>query len=890
MQKRPHERPKQVKAFRNNYLAALILAAAFLLQLPAHAQVDTSKQRQSINAYGYAYKNVSVDSSFRVPRDTFKLRMADSGSIAWKNGRLWQWSGSKWDTIKASGGSGSGNLNGSLVAGRGLISTDGVTVTTDNGFLFDAAQNKATFDSLVALTARLNGIVVMPTSTQSKLTFYPYNAPTRPNFTINYATTYSNGDTNVVAKFGINLDNSKPNDGGIEIAIEQKYPPYDGAPFRWKEIHIPQIKLLNGLQYRPLTWEGRDDIRSGTWSMRGTQMSFMLADGLNTGSNADSLILGLSQDGLNGFVWEDATQFRLTHRTSGHYVGIQQDVSENLTRLTSTLPFVIQSSLHVTGNFTTSNTIGGLAVEHGGLTLTGTGQSTMYFAQGGTLNRAAIEFANHYGQISLNSPLGARGHDGSNNGGVLFIDDRDGVASVFRGFVNNTSGTSVQWLDVANNGKIGFGAVSGSESYLFKSHGNTSGSVGLNFTNSSNTSLFQIRNDGQISIPQLTGSVTEMLTITAAGVVGRATIPSGGGGSGVDTSLAWTDIVLREHTDNVRNVSIGAGKQLNLSNGTTNIDSLEAYSPVSNVQVGIKNHLNVFSPTGQTQLSFASNGSTNHNAGFLVNGNGKNEYTTLFVNHSFGANGSTTDNTYGGAWIGLDGRGSGVAASIRMSVRAPGSSSNLIPFLIEDNGFTRIHLGLGLKGINGNTPVTLLGRLSNSDSTVTSIPVTTFLNNTALTGTPTAPTAASGTNSLQIANTAYVLDAISDSLASLEQILVIDSNTTNATPITLLELILPPSSDEVLTITVDFVAMKDGAAGGYSAFKRMAFQWRSSGTTLTNGTLQDVTAEQHFTGLSTCDVNITNNGDNPVIQFTGEASTNIKVRATVTINRVTIAL
>jgi hypothetical protein len=92
-----NKRPKQLSAFLNKYQAAIMVTvAALLLSLGASAQVDTTKPRQRINAHGYDYKNIAIDSSQRVPRDTFKLRRADSGSIAIVNKILYQWDGLKW--------------------------------------------------------------------------------------------------------------------------------------------------------------------------------------------------------------------------------------------------------------------------------------------------------------------------------------------------------------------------------------------------------------------------------------------------------------------------------------------------------------------------------------------------------------------------------------------------------------------------------------------------------------------------------------------------------------------------------------------------------------------------------------------------------------------------
>lgn len=108
-----------VKAFRDKYLAAVMMVAALLISSLASAQVDTTKVRQRINAFGYEYKNITVDSSLRIPRDTFRLKQSDTGSLAFKGGKIWKWVQTdilKWQEAGAS-----------VLASQGL-SLDGDTV------------------------------------------------------------------------------------------------------------------------------------------------------------------------------------------------------------------------------------------------------------------------------------------------------------------------------------------------------------------------------------------------------------------------------------------------------------------------------------------------------------------------------------------------------------------------------------------------------------------------------------------------------------------------------------------------------------------------------------------------------------------------------------------
>jgi hypothetical protein len=77
--------PKQRKAFRDNYLAAIIAVAALFLSFTANAQ--KRNQLQQINATGYTYKAGEYRIVFYLPLDT--LHGADSGAIAYKQGKLW---------------------------------------------------------------------------------------------------------------------------------------------------------------------------------------------------------------------------------------------------------------------------------------------------------------------------------------------------------------------------------------------------------------------------------------------------------------------------------------------------------------------------------------------------------------------------------------------------------------------------------------------------------------------------------------------------------------------------------------------------------------------------------------------------------------------------------
>jgi hypothetical protein len=87
-----------------------LLYFALLLPYWAYSQgVDTTKVLQDINANGYRWVNGAFRGYFIIPKDTPKLRVADSGAIAYKGGDQWLWNGHYWKLNSSSGGgSGSG--------------------------------------------------------------------------------------------------------------------------------------------------------------------------------------------------------------------------------------------------------------------------------------------------------------------------------------------------------------------------------------------------------------------------------------------------------------------------------------------------------------------------------------------------------------------------------------------------------------------------------------------------------------------------------------------------------------------------------------------------------------------------------------------------------------
>lgn len=91
--------------------------------------------------------------SFTPPRDTLRLPVKDSGSLAWKGGRYWVYSGYRWDTL--AGGNGTGGAGTVLLPGFGIrifngqISTIPDTIRVSGSLVYGA-------DSVLRLAGDIN--------------------------------------------------------------------------------------------------------------------------------------------------------------------------------------------------------------------------------------------------------------------------------------------------------------------------------------------------------------------------------------------------------------------------------------------------------------------------------------------------------------------------------------------------------------------------------------------------------------------------------------------------------------------------------------------------------------------------------------------------------------
>jgi hypothetical protein len=75
----------------------IFFVLSLLVSLAVKAQVDTLRTIQPFAGYGLQINNLRVPGSMTIPKDTFKLKVIDSGAIAFKDGKIWTWTGYQWN-------------------------------------------------------------------------------------------------------------------------------------------------------------------------------------------------------------------------------------------------------------------------------------------------------------------------------------------------------------------------------------------------------------------------------------------------------------------------------------------------------------------------------------------------------------------------------------------------------------------------------------------------------------------------------------------------------------------------------------------------------------------------------------------------------------------------
>ncbi|MBK7885461.1 MAG: hypothetical protein IPJ81_17975 [Chitinophagaceae bacterium] len=155
MKKALQKGPAQRLSLKNKYLPLITIVGFLLSSLCAHAQFyDSTKLRQTVNAYGFDWKNGKFRGSLIVPTGTGLIKMAnkDSGSIAYHNGIFYGNNGYEWNPL----GNGAavptwqGTLlapNGSILTQDNLINSKGYTFSIDSARAFYFGTYANDYDS-----------------------------------------------------------------------------------------------------------------------------------------------------------------------------------------------------------------------------------------------------------------------------------------------------------------------------------------------------------------------------------------------------------------------------------------------------------------------------------------------------------------------------------------------------------------------------------------------------------------------------------------------------------------------------------------------------------------------------------------------------------------------
>lgn len=96
--------PKPFNAFRDNYLAAVMMVAALLITSLVSAQADSVKYSR-INGYGFGYKRFVIDSILMVPLSSSPHVPYRAGGIRYRasDSTLQLWTGHQWNSIITGG-------------------------------------------------------------------------------------------------------------------------------------------------------------------------------------------------------------------------------------------------------------------------------------------------------------------------------------------------------------------------------------------------------------------------------------------------------------------------------------------------------------------------------------------------------------------------------------------------------------------------------------------------------------------------------------------------------------------------------------------------------------------------------------------------------------------
>jgi hypothetical protein len=187
------QEPKPHKAFRDKYLAVVMMVAALLISFVASAQLDSAKY-SPINGYGFKYKRMAFDSVLMVPRSTSPHVPWRAGAIRYNapDSTLQLWTGNQWNSILT--GIGNGIDTAYVVEDTMLVietpDQDYILTIPGRTFRFGLEDNSATANR--AFNA--NG--------------FNFNNDSVGNYNVYSKVKTSGADRGVITNFGFNTNNS----------------------------------------------------------------------------------------------------------------------------------------------------------------------------------------------------------------------------------------------------------------------------------------------------------------------------------------------------------------------------------------------------------------------------------------------------------------------------------------------------------------------------------------------------------------------------------------------------------------------------------------------------------------------------------------------------------
>lgn len=361
----------------------------------------------------------------------------------------------------------------------------------DGGF---GANGKFNANPLTGVLTSDNFTINYNSSLSKKITFAANHSSVAPGalwyteHNVNDDGTYNN-----VLSGGLNFDNTKSGYGYIRWGLEGNYQPFPGAPYRWFEAHLPEVQLIDGTQYRPASWEGRKDARSGSWAWRASSYNFFKA-------TSDLPLLTFNQNG----------NYTMRGYSGGGALTITDSIGDLQINTSAGDAFL-----------TASNNTGNISLRSNVTLIPNPNGSQYPF------------------QVLANGVNGARGlyHGGNvGSGNSLLFDGQISAGGNYYGSIENT-GTGNAGLFLTTQSGGGFPVLQLNNGVRNWNIANIGGTVEW-FTGDS--TYFRVRgSDGRLSLGGIynDGSgVAKYLTVNN-GVVGVTT--SGGGGG---TSSQWTDI------------------------------------------------------------------------------------------------------------------------------------------------------------------------------------------------------------------------------------------------------------------------------------------------------------------------------------------------------------